>query len=129
MQETIRDMALRRAGFSTMEEFLRQRGLDESAGEMALMPYVVGYELWRVRAGDSFATMARALGSSVQAIAAANPRLDPNRLQVGSLVVVPLGFPVVPTDTPMSSRLLGYVLRGLQTRYPMLALDLSLIHI
>lgn len=123
MQETIRDMALRRAGFSTMEEFLRQRGLDESAGEMALMPYVVGYELWRVRAGDSFATMARAIGSSVQAIAAANPRLDPNRLQVGSLVVVPLGFPVVPTDTPMSSRLLGYVLRGLQTRYPMLALD------
>ena len=123
MQDAIRALALRRAGASTMEEFLRQRGLDESAGEMALMPYVVGYELWRVRPGDSFGAMARALGSSVQAIAAANPRLDPERLQVGTLVVVPLGFPVVPTDTPMSSQLLGHVLRGLQARYPMLDLD------
>lgn len=123
MQDAIRALALRRAGAATMEDFLRQRGLDQAAGEMALMPYVVGYDLWRVGPGDSFSSMARALGSSVQAIQAANPRLDPGRLQIGTLVVVPLGFPVVPTDTPMSSQLLGHVLRGLQARYPSIGLD------
>ena len=123
MQDAIRALALRRAGAATMEDFLRQRGLDQAAGEMALMPYVVGYDLWRVGPGDSFASMARALGSSVQAIQAANPKLDPRGLQTGTLVVVPLGFPVVPTDTPMSAQLMRYVLRGLQARYPSIGLE------
>lgn len=124
MQEALIALALRRAGFATTEAFAEAFGLSgNEAVEMALMPYLLGYDLWRVRPGDTYTKIAAATSSSVQALKAANPRLNPDRLEIGQLVVVPMDFPVVPTDTPMTSGLMHYVLRGLQARYPSLWLD------
>lgn len=123
MQDMTIALALRRAGFSTLRDFEAAKGLSGSEAEIALMPYLLGYDLWRVRAGDTYTKLARQFQSSVQAIAAANPRSNPDRLQIGELLVVPYGFPVVPTEVPITSEILHYVLRGLQARYPMLWLD------
>lgn len=120
MQEYMMDLALKRAGFSTLSDFLADRGISESSAETALMPYLVGYDLWRIQKGDTYTNIASRFGTTVRAIETANPNRDPERLQIGQLLVVPLGFSVVPEDTPVTSELLRYVIRGLEARYPQL---------
>ena len=57
----------------------------------------------------------------MDAIRLANPSLDPERLPLGRALTIPLPFSVTPTDIPYSSALIGYIVRGLAARYPMLA--------
>ncbi len=124
MQQALIDLALRRAGFSSLDAFAASRGLqDGEAAQEALMPWLLGYDLWRVAEGDTYTKIAQRFGSSVRAIAAANPARNPERLTVGSYLVVPLPFSVVPEDVPYTWQLTHYVLRGLQARYPFLELE------
>ena len=120
MLESIQELALRRAGFQTLSEFLEAKRVTDAQAEMALMPYVVGYEVWRVEPGDTFSRLAQQFGTTVRAIEVANPGQKAENLPVGTLLVIPLRFSVVPEDTPMSSELLHYIIRGLQARYPIL---------
>lgn len=125
MLKTIETMALRRAGYGTMEEFRKALGLETTAAaEAALMPYVVGYELWRVRPGETMQGIARRFGVSARALEVANPGIQAEQLPVGRILVVPMDFDVVPKDTRMSSQLLHYVVSGLQARYPMLKVSI-----
>ena len=115
------DLAVKRAGFSSLQEFLTYKNIPEATTAEALMPYLVGYELHRVRPGDTFYKLAGEFDSSVRAIVVANPRVDPNNLQIGSVLIIPLNFSVVPQDTPITSELLNYIIRGLEARYPALS--------
>ena len=85
-----------------------------------LQPYLLGYERYMIRSGDSYYGIARRFGTTVGAISVANPNADPRRLQVGQYLTVPLGFPVVPTDEPFTSELLSLCIEGLTARYPFL---------
>ncbi len=120
-------LALSRAGASSLEDFQRARGLpvtgqaDRATAE-ALSPYLLGYLQVRLVKGDTFWGLSQKYNTSPEAIAAANPRLDPRRLQIGTLVTVPLPFDVVPTDIPMTSRLCSLCLQGLTARYPEMTL-------
>ena len=49
--------------------------------------------LYAIRAGDTFFSIARRFGISVDALAAANPGVDPNRLQIGQQICVPAPAP------------------------------------
>ena len=89
----------------------------------ALLPYYTGFLLHRVRAGDTLWRIARAHGTTVRAIALANPGTDAQNLQIGADLVVPLAFPVVPTGVSFGTTALGYSLRGLAARYPFLTLS------
>ena len=124
MHPTLMDLGLRRAGFPNLERYMEVCGLktEEEAAE-SLMPYILGYTLWRIHAGDTYTKIAREKGVSVRAIAVANPQYTPERLPVGAYLVVPCPFPVVPEDTPVSWQLTHYILRGLQARYPFLRMD------
>lgn len=119
------ELALRRAGAESLSAFQAGQGLAQT-GELdagtreALEPYLVGYRVVRVRAGDTVAGLAAQYGTTPAAIAAANPALDPQALPAGRLVTVPLGFPVVPVDIPFTSRVLRLCIRGLTARYPAL---------
>lgn len=84
----------------------------------ALLPYYRGYILHTIRRGDTFYRIAMRYGSSIFAIETANPNVNPLRLQIGSTLVIPLDFPVVPTDIAVSSDLVNYAIRGLAARYP-----------
>lgn len=120
MLNSTMDLALKRAGFSSLDAFLAAKGIPASAAQMALMPYLVGYELHRIRPGDTYTKLAVQYGTAVHAIAAANPSHEPDKLQLGTVLIIPLGFSVVPEDIPLTSELLNYMIRGLEARYPML---------
>jgi LysM repeat protein len=49
-----------------------------------------GYQLHQVVRGDTVSAIARAAGSTVAKIAAASRLRDPNRIQVGQVLRVPL---------------------------------------
>ena len=86
----------------------------------ALCPYYTGYVTHAVGRGDTFYNLAKRYHTSLHAIETANPTLHASRLHVGSLVTVPLAFPVVPTGITWSSEVLDCVVDGLTARYPFL---------
>ena len=130
-------LALNRAGYGELKkdgifgigtrnalmQFQRDHGLvpDGIAGSdthRSLLPWYTGFLIHRVQRGESLYSIAASYGSSVETINLANPGLTPANLQVGSQLVVPLPFPVVPTDIAYSAQLVAYCVRGLAARYP-----------
>ena len=110
---------------NALRRFQKSRGLspDGIAGRethRALLPWYTGYTLYRLKKGDSIFAIAQSFGINPAAIELANPWLNPNRLEVGSTIIVPLPFDVVPTDISYSSALVAYCVRGLAVRYPFL---------
>lgn len=123
---SLTELALRRAGVQSLTEFQRQEGLYPSGTEdiltmQRLAPYVLGYERYMVKPNDSFFKIARQYGTTVRAIQTANPSVDPRRLSIGQYLIVPFGFPVVPTDLPFTSEVLSVSIQGLLARYPFLS--------
>lgn len=116
-------LAWKRAGYSGLEAFQKAMGLPatgtvDSATQAALEPYLLGYRRVTLKRGDSFWVLGKRFGVNPQAIATANPTYDPLRLPIGATVTVPLPFPLVPSDVPMTSRLCSLCVRGLAARYP-----------
>ncbi len=108
---------------SALLRFQRERGLapDGVVGaetHRRLLPWYMGYATRRVRPGDTLWAIAGEYGSDVEALRLANPGVQANNLPVGSELIVPLPFPVVPTDISWFSALTGYCVRGLAARYP-----------
>lgn len=123
MEMYLLPLALTRAGYTDLESFQRSEGLPptgqaDPATWRALEPFLLGYRQVRLGRGDTFWSLSRRYGTSVEAIATANPALDPERLPIGGQVTVPLPFPVVPTDIPMTATLCRLCVRGLKARYP-----------
>jgi len=83
-----------------------------------IRPYLVGYVRHTIVAGDTFWDLSNRFNTSVNAIATANPWADPQQLQIGQTLVIPLGFEVVPTNISYTSTLLSLVVEGLRMRYP-----------
>lgn len=83
-----------------------------------LMPYIKGYVRHTIRSGDTFWSLAQKYNTTVRAISIANPSLDPLRLAIGSQVVIPLGFDLVPTNIKLSYSLMQQFIDGLVARYP-----------
>ncbi|MCR4426953.1 MAG: LysM domain-containing protein [Firmicutes bacterium] len=69
----------------------------EEAGTRQV-PACLGGTLYQVRAGDTFWELARRFGTTVEAIQAANPGVDPRNLQVGQVICIPGVAP--PTPVP-----------------------------
>ena len=108
-----------------LQSFQRRAGLavDGIAGPRtweALHPVLTGYIVHTLAPGDTFWSLARRYGTTVAAITAANPRLEPSALPVGRQVTVPLGFPVVTAQIDYTSTLVSLILEGLNARYPFL---------
>ncbi|KAG4434910.1 hypothetical protein IFR05_009608 [Cadophora sp. M221] len=53
---------------------------------------------YTIQSGDTFSTIAAKLGTSVAALQAANPGINPNALQIGAQISVPTAS--IPTPTP-----------------------------
>lgn len=122
---TFLQLALSRAGFPTLKEFQRSNGLYPSGMPdiltiQLLEPYFFGYRRYMIMPGDTYETLAQQFDTSVRAIEAANPELDPLRLIPGQYLTIPLGFSVVPTQVPFSSQVLQATIQGLMARYPFL---------
>lgn len=84
----------------------------------ALMPWYTGFYSHKIRRGDTLWKIAQMHGTTLNAILTANPNINAENLQIGSTVIVPLPFDVVPTNIDYSSSLIAYCVRGLAARYP-----------
>lgn len=85
-----------------------------------LIPYLKGYAVHVVAAGETLWDIADAYDTQVSAIMTVDPSLDAERLQVGTRINVPFSFPLVDEDVAYTSVLTEYILEGLQVRYPFL---------
>ncbi len=86
----------------------------------ALEPYIMGYQTYVIRQGDTFFNLARQYNTSVAAIETANPDVNPNGLQIGQRIIIPSRDPVVLTNIPYTSQTLQRNIEGLTKRYPFL---------
>lgn len=135
-------LALKRAGFnpflldgvfggktkSAVINFQKSRGLnpDGIVGKntfSALRPFLVGYTVHTVQSGDTLYSIANTLGSTVALIENANPDVLQYNLQVGSRIIVPFNFSLVPVGIAYSSLLSELICEGLAVRFPFILLD------
>ena len=106
-----------------LKSFQRQNGLraDGVAGPQtwrALHPYLTGYINYTVKNGDTLYRLAVHYNTTLRAIETANPKIDPFNLQPGQRLLIPLSFPVVPTQIRFTSTVLALCAEGLTARYP-----------
>ena len=87
----------------------------------AISPYISGRTLYAIRQGDTLFSIANRFNTTVNRIRFANPDIDPNRLSIGSRIIVPFGN-VVPTDIRYTSSILEMNLLDLQAIYPFIQL-------
>lgn len=99
---------------------LSPNGIADRYTHRALLPWYTGFLVHTIKPGDSFYLLSRRYSSSISAIQTANPTADAHNLQIGSKLIIPLSFPVVPTDIACSSQLLAFCVQGLSARYPFL---------
>ena len=85
-----------------------------------LLPFLRGYVMHEVRHEDTFFKIAQMHDTTAERIQEANPGLDAQNLSIGTMVVVPLGFSLVSEEVPYTSLLTGWIIEGLQARYPYL---------
>lgn len=109
--------------YNALRSFQTRNSLspDGIAGQQTwsrLTPWLTGYVTRTVVPGDTYYGLAARYNTSIRAIAAANPNADPNNLRLGSTLIIPLAFPVVPTNISYSSALMDFLVRGLRARYP-----------
>ena len=132
-------LALQRAGYrdlavdgifgartrDAVRDFQQRNGLfpDGVVGRLTwnrLMPYLKGYTTYTVRRGDTLYNIAQKFGTDLRRILTANPTVDPQNLQIGSVVYVPYDFALVPANVQYSYILLTLLTEGLAVRYPFL---------
>lgn len=100
---------------------LTSDGIIGPATRRALLPYLKGYTTKTIVRGDTFYGLANRYNTTVAAMATANPNLTPEQLMPGKTMIIPFGFPLVPTNITYTSQLLDYVIDGMVTRYPFIA--------
>ncbi len=97
-------------------------GIAGPATQAALTPYYTGFAEHRIHRGDTLFLLAQQYNVPLPAILTANPGITPESLAVGSRLVIPLPFDIVPTNLAFTSRLVAYCVRGIAARYPFVRL-------
>lgn len=82
--------------------------------------FILGYDNYTIKSGDTFYNIANRYYTTVNAIMVANPDLNPNNLTIGTKIIVPYGIDVVLTDVGYTYELLEKNIEGLKKRYPFL---------
>ena len=121
--DTTISLALHRAGQSALAASqaangLSQTGKADNATVAALTPWLLGYRRVVLSPGDTIYALAQQYGVSPEVILTANPSADPRNLLPGDILTIPMPFPVVPTDVPMTARLCHLCIAGIVARYP-----------
>jgi len=108
---------------AAVQQFQRMFGLlptgivDENTYRL-INRFLLGYDIYRIRPGDTFYIIARRYGTSVSSIITANPGVNPNNLRVGQEIIVPYSLDVVFTNIDYTYDIMKRDLEGLKARYP-----------
>lgn len=109
----------------TIAQFQKNKGLPPT-GEVndetyqALMSYLIGYDIYTIRQGDSLYDIANGYGTTINRIVTANEGINPYHLMVGEQITVPYNFNLVDTNINYTYNVLENDIKGLQARYPFL---------
>jgi len=80
--------------------------------------FLLGYDVYSVRSGDTFYSIARRFYTTLNAVLTANPGIDPRNLRIGQKLIVPYGIDVVFTDIDYTYEIMERNIQGLKARYP-----------
>lgn len=80
--------------------------------------FMLGYDVYTIRPGDTFYSIAQRFYTNLTLLLAANPGLNPNNLVIGQQITVPYGIDVVDTNIDYTYDVLERDIRGLKARYP-----------
>lgn len=80
--------------------------------------FLLGYDTYRIRSGDTLYLIARRYYTSLQGIITANPQMNPKNLQVGEVINIPYSLDVVYTNIDYTYDIMKRNLEGLKVRYP-----------
>lgn len=83
-----------------------------------------GYENYTIVEGDTLYFIAQRYFTTVDKIIAANPGIEPQKLQIGQVIVVPFGIDVVFTDIDYTYSIMERNIQTLKTRYPFLKIGI-----
>jgi len=83
-----------------------------------LAPYLRGYFVYTVKAGDTLYAIARRYNTDINAVITANPEAEPQNLRIGQRLIVPYSFALVPTNISYTYELTGFIIEGMEARYP-----------
>lgn len=104
-------------------QFQRNNGLtpDGIAGantHRILQRYILGYDTYTIRPGDTLYNISRRYFTTVNRIFAANPGINPSYLRIGQRIIVPYGIDVVDTNINYTYEIMESDINGLKARYP-----------
>jgi len=91
----------------------------------AMEKYLLGYDLYTIKPGDTFYKIAARYYTNLALLLAANPNLDPNNLQIGQQIIVPYGLNVVDTNIDYTYEIMERDIMGLKARYPFLEVGVA----
>ncbi|WP_368490203.1 M14 family metallopeptidase [Clostridium sp. BJN0013] len=108
---------------AAVEIFQRNHGLTVdgiigSATYRILRSFMLGYDIYTIRTGDTLYNIAKKYGTDVYDIIVANPGIEPFGLIPGVKVKVPYNIDVVDTNIDYTYDILETDLMGLEARYP-----------
>ncbi len=84
----------------------------------AMEPFLLGYDMYTIRPGDTLYAIAQKFGTRLMLITTANPGVNPQKLTAGQRIVVPFDFEVVDTNIGYTYAVLKRDVQGLKARYP-----------
>lgn len=76
--------------------------------------FLIGYDTYRIRPGDTLYLIARRYGTTVLSIITANPSINTNNLKVGQEIIVPYSLDVVYTNIDYTYDIMKRDLEGLK---------------
>ena len=97
---------------------LKPDGIAGQNTYQAMEPYLLGYDRYSIRPGDTFYKIAKRYHTSLALLLAANPGFDPKELKAGQQIVVPYGIDVVDTNIDYTYEVMERDIEGLKARYP-----------
>ncbi len=100
-------------------------GIIDSNTYKRLERYLLGYDIYTIKPGDTFYTLARRYYTSVNSILAANPTINPYNVQIGEKIIIPYGIDVVDTNIDYTYDIMERDIKGLKARYPFLQVEVA----
>lgn len=91
----------------------------------AMQRYLLGYDTYTIKKGDTLYMIAGRYGTTPALILAANPGVMANSLRVAQRIVVPYGFNVVDTNIDYTYDIMERDIEGLKARYPFLEVGVA----
>jgi len=86
-------------------------------------PFLRGFAYYTVKSGDTIYMIAKAFYTAPERILLANTEVIPDQLPVGTRLIVPYGFPLIPTNVSYSYALVKLLVEGIRARYPFIGVN------